>query len=409
MNPPQPPLRSRTVDHLARGRAWLSRALGTDGHERHVILMLIKSTLAATVCWYVADDLWQAQSPAFAPFSAVAIMQVTVYQSLWQSLRYVAAVAVGVLIQGAMGQFVGPHLITFATVTLLALIIGRWRALRTEGSQVATAAMFAFSTYITVPGHEQWGALGQIVALVLTGCAIGTIVNLTLFPPLRHRTAEQGLRALAHATCDVLTDVEKALVDQNLDEKETASWQHRSAALLPLAAQAQDAVSRARESLAYNPRRLLREHRRHGDFTGYRNVVNALERVAGQVGALCRSLTYAQQDQTADTGRGGFLVAYGQVLAACCEVTRQLSALDENSLAEQTGPLREAAQRARSQLDALASHAHEAATPVLDTARPYGTLMAEAVRLVDDLEYACQVLDRSTNSSKRPYAVVEPP
>ncbi|WP_223775186.1 hypothetical protein [Streptomyces sp. 135] len=42
---------------------------------------LCKSALAATVAWWIAHDLLHAKSPAFAPFSAVLIMNVTVYQS----------------------------------------------------------------------------------------------------------------------------------------------------------------------------------------------------------------------------------------------------------------------------------------------------------------------------------------
>lgn len=82
---------------------WWSRALGSDGYERHTALLIGKSTLAATIAWVISYQLLNAQSPAFAPFSAVLIMQVTVYQSLVQSLRYVGAVVAGVAGQSAPG------------------------------------------------------------------------------------------------------------------------------------------------------------------------------------------------------------------------------------------------------------------------------------------------------------------
>lgn len=80
---------------LSRMGQWWRRALGSEGYERHTVLLIGKSTVAATLAWIISFSLLNAQSPAFAPFSAVLIMQVTVYQSLLQSSRYVAAVAAG--------------------------------------------------------------------------------------------------------------------------------------------------------------------------------------------------------------------------------------------------------------------------------------------------------------------------
>lgn len=46
----------------------------------------------------------------------------------------------------------GPNVGTFALVALIALAIGRWRRLRGQGPQVATAAFFAFSMYVSASG-----------------------------------------------------------------------------------------------------------------------------------------------------------------------------------------------------------------------------------------------------------------
>ncbi|MET7802601.1 aromatic acid exporter family protein, partial [Streptomyces decoyicus] len=131
----------------ARSAQWWRRAWGSEGHERHTALLIGKGTVAATLAWVLAHNVLHAQSPAFAPFSAVLIMQVTVYQSLLQSTRYVGAVAAGMTVQAALGFLGGPDLLTFALVALAALTIGRWPALGSQGSEVPIAAFFAFSTY----------------------------------------------------------------------------------------------------------------------------------------------------------------------------------------------------------------------------------------------------------------------
>ncbi|MGX9225408.1 FUSC family protein [Streptomyces albus] len=132
--------RAQSQGRAARMRQWLTRAKGSAGYERHTLELIGKSALAATVAWFVAHDLMAARSPAFAPFSAVLMMQVTVYRSLLQSLRYLGAVVAGVAIQAALGFLAGPDLLTFALVALIAMVIGRWRRLGTQGGQVATAA-----------------------------------------------------------------------------------------------------------------------------------------------------------------------------------------------------------------------------------------------------------------------------
>ncbi|WP_235445370.1 aromatic acid exporter family protein [Streptomyces sioyaensis] len=88
---------------------WWRRALKSAGHGRYAVLLIAKSTLAATIAWVISYEFLHAKSPAFAPFSAVLIMQVTVYQSMVQALRYVSAVTAGVAVQGVLGFLAGPH------------------------------------------------------------------------------------------------------------------------------------------------------------------------------------------------------------------------------------------------------------------------------------------------------------
>ena len=123
--------------HSRGGSTGRASGGGGRGDRRamsaHTVLLIGKSTLAATIAWVISYYLLHAQSPAFAPFSAVLIMQVTVYQSLLQSSRYVGAVVAGVAVQAALGFLVGPGLLTFVLVALVALAIGRWPALGVAG------------------------------------------------------------------------------------------------------------------------------------------------------------------------------------------------------------------------------------------------------------------------------------
>lgn len=396
------PSRSHAAEQgrVARARQWLRRAAGSDGHERHTAALIGKSALAATLAWVIAHDYIGAQSPAFAPFSAVVIMQVTVYQSVVQALRYVGAVSVGVALQGVLGFLAGPELLTFVLVALVAMAIGRWRRLGSQGSQVTTAAFFAYSTYVSASGNtERLGQLGQIVLLVLIGCVVGVVVNMAILPPLRYRSAEHGIHALAHSLCDLVSDIHPALRERKMDEERTRHWRQRADDLPALISQAQASVHVARESAYYNPRRMLGRHGHHTTFPGYQAVVDALARVTHQVGSLVRSL-----DQWHDGGDGGayddFLQEYGSFLSSLAHITDLLSRIDEDRLPEQARELCSAAGTAREQHSRLAERSEESSLPVEDLSQPYGILLVEATRLMDEFQYTCDVLQYGVDREK---------
>ncbi|MBK1783684.1 FUSC family protein [Prauserella cavernicola] len=382
----------------ARVRQWTTRALGTDGHERHLVAFVLKSTIAATAAWAVSYYALDAESAAFAPFSAVLMLQVTVYQSVWHSLRYVAAVAAGVAVQLVFGFVLGAGLATFALVAVTAAVIGRWRRLGTEGAQVSTAAYFAFSTFVTAAsGAERLGQLGEIIALVVLGCGIGVLVNLVVLPPLRYRSAEYGVQTLSHSLCDLISDMYPALRQGELDGERAAHWRDRASRLGPLVAQAQSSVHLARESSYYNPRRLLRRHAGHGTFHGYQAVIDALERVTYQIGSMTRSLTQCPMEDDGPE-HAEFFRHYGDLLAALAHITNLFSSLDEDELEDQAPELCAAAGEAQEEHRRLAEYSDS--LPLADPAQPYGILLAEATRLMEEAQYTCDVLQSAVDDAR---------
>ncbi|MEJ8654594.1 aromatic acid exporter family protein [Streptomyces sp. MS1.AVA.3] len=373
---------------------WWSRALGSDGYERHTVLLVGKSTLAATIAWAISHNLLDAQSPAFAPFSAVLIMQVTIYQSLVQSLRYVGAVVAGVAVQIALGFMVGPEVVTFAVVALVALVIGRWPALGAQGGQVPTAAFFAFATYTSATGYpEKITQLGQIVLLVLIGSVVALAVNLAVFPPMRFRSAEYSVRTLAHALCDLLGDIHPVLSAGELEEEQTEQWRARAAQTGELITQARAGMRTAQESLYYNPRRLFRRHRGRTGFENYGAVLEALERTLYQAASLTRSLDQWRDTETNYNYRA-FLERYSTFLASIADSARLLSALDEDHLADQTEELCQLADRAQRYRRKVTEQAESDGLPLADPTRPYGVLVVEATRLMEEFQHTSDVLQR---------------
>ncbi|CAM5696510.1 hypothetical protein SALBM135S_01955 [Streptomyces alboniger] len=381
---------------FGRAREWWQRALETPGYERHILLLIFKSTLAATLAWFISYDVLNTPSPAFAPFSAVLIMQVTVYQSLLQALRYLVAVAVGVAMVTGLGFMIGSDLLTFVVVAVVGLTIGRWPALGSQGTQVATGAFFAFSTYALASSpSEKITQLGQIVLLVLIGCGIGVIVNLTVAPPMRYRSAEYGLRTLSAALGDLVSDMYPVLRDNEIDAEHCSQWHSRAEQTGGMITQARDSFRTAEESLYYNPRLLLRRKRGADvSFDGYGAVLEALVRALYQVASLTRSLDQ-WNEQEARLDDAAFFARYADFLESLSKITDVLAEIDEDSLAEQSRSLDKLADEASDHAREVSEEAARSGLPLADPARPYGVLVVEANRLMEEFRHTCDVLRES--------------
>lgn len=381
---------------------WGRRLRRPESSARRSLLLILKCALAATLSWFLSYELMNATSPAFAPFSAVLMVQVTVYQSVVQSLRYVGAVAAGVAVQAVLGLWAGPDLVTFALVALVALAISRWRVLGAQGSQVATAAFFAFATYTGASDNvDQVKELGQIVLLVLIGSAVGVGVNVLIAPPLRYRSAEWGIRALAQEIHDLLDTVAPELGEGAPGADTTQGWRDRADRTGTLIAQSREGLRTARESLRLNPRPWARRRRGTLTFQAYDRTMEALVRMISQVTAITRSLDQQHQDEEGN-GPGpdyaAFLRAYADFLSSVVGFTEILATLDEDHLRDQAGRLGEAAAGLERCRGEVVRTTEERGLSLTDPTEPYGVLVVEATRLSEECRYTAQVLGRSADN-----------
>ncbi|MFJ3581748.1 aromatic acid exporter family protein [Streptomyces sp. NPDC090127] len=389
---------ARDVEWMRTCKAWLNRAWKAPGHKRNTALLVGKSALAATLAWWIAYDVLHAASPAFAPFSAVLIMNATIYESVWRALRYTAAVIVGVAVQAAVGFVAGPDLIAFALVAVIAVCVGRWSELGGQPSQVATAAFFAFSTYVTAAGTEQRvSGLGQIVVLVLVGCGLGLLVNLCVAPPLRYRGAEHGLQALAAEVEALLDDMADGLCTGDIAADRARQWRTAGESAQRAVAQARAGLRTAEDSLPFNPRRLLPAHRGHLTFDRYRQSVDALERAVYQLGSLTRSLERWREAENTYS-YAPTLRAYANFAASLRGIAHVIAALEADTLTEQAEEMCRLATTAQVALHTVLTVAHDDALPLSDASRPYGVLVVEATRLMEEFQNTCDVLRTTTDA-----------
>lgn len=352
----------------------LRRARRYSGHERQTALLVAKSGAAAVLAWYLAVSLVGTAQPSYAPFTALLVVQSTVYRSILQSLRYVGAVVLGVAAAGFAEVVLGRDVAAFAVMIAVGLLVGRWHRLGPMGLQVPIAGVFAY----TALSGSQPVALWSIVSMVLLGAATGLVVNLLLLPPMRYGTAAQGLRELATAVHTLLRDVSDGLREGTPDADTARDWARRARFMDDTVSRAHHAVEHGAESISFNPRRLLTRHAPAG-FTGYRTMTESLRHAVDQLRSITTGLCYAVDGEDEHVLGEAFLRPYGELLSLVAAAAWYCGSTDEEARAN----LSEALHSGHERYDEL----------VRDTDTDHvwpamGALMADAARLMEEFDRA---------------------
>lgn len=385
----------RSSSGIGRIRDLVRRGIGHAGPDRDTLLLILKSALAATVAWILASIVLGAPSATFAPFSALLMVQATVSRSMDQALRYALAVVAGVVLAGLLAPLLGTTVWTFALLMVVALILGRWRRLGSQGPQVAVAALFAYSSFTQAGGLESSMAqLGSIAGLVVLGCAIGVITNLAILPPIRYRAADYAISGLARSVSDLLTDLADT-VEHGVPASEDAdSWQDRAQQLRGTVSQTWASIEHAEETLRFNPRRFLM--RTSPSFSGYHTIANTLERVTEQLQSITRGLRYAAETDNPGPQHDRFLSHYSDLLDRAADCSRTLGELHSVSDIEDS-ELAGTVRRARSAFEDLHSEASSGQLDSTDGWPTYGALETDAHRLVEEFREAERTLADMTD------------
>ncbi|BBY83553.1 hypothetical protein H7I53_26060 [Mycolicibacterium pulveris] len=379
----------RTPAALSRWAGRARRALAQRNLDRDNLLMLGKSVLAGTVAWLLASQVFDATHATFAPFSAVLLMQITIADSVQMAIRYTAAVVVGVCLAGAIVLPWGAQPWLFPVILLLALGLGRWHRLGSQGINVTVAAIFAYGAFaMPDPGISPSSQLPEIAGMVVLGASVAVTINLLVAPPLRYRSAGYAVEAFSDSLSDLLTDVVEGLESGTLDADAATEWRRYANDILRLAVQVRATVDHADQTSKFNPRRLLvREHR---SFDGYRVTIQAADRITGQVRSVTSGLSrLAERDPGDPQPRyGGFVRHLATVLSAVRDAVAAMGAI--HSIADLTDgePLAHAAGSCRAALDNLASHARGKQLDQPTQWSVYGGLYTDAQRLCDEIGWA---------------------
>ena len=340
-----------------------------------------KAALAAWVAWAVAG-WWLAAPMAFvAPWVAVVLVESTVYRSLAHGLQQLAAIAAGTVVATGAALLLDATMVTMALVLPTVLLLGQWQRLGSQGVYAATGALF-----VLTGGQVTVAASAARIAEAVFGAVVGVAVNALIRPPVYLRDTRAALRDAAREAEEILDAVADGLAAGEWEGHQAGEWHERALRLGRLVDQARSAIDWSRESMRVNPR----GRRRHGDAPpgeAYADALVVLEHVAVHTAGVTRTVW-----ETADGGRAaGPAKAIARPYADFLRRTaRAVRLYDRNRFApgdhdDCAAALREAAGELHRTLDEFRRRLPGAVADDPDALVTYGTLLAQAHRLADQL------------------------
>lgn len=353
------------------------------GRERDLVAQAGKAALAAWVAWAVAG-WWLAAPMAFvAPWVAVVLVESTVYRSLAHGLQQVAAIAVGTVVATAVALVLPNTLVTMALVLPAVLLLGQWQRLGSQGVYAATGALF-----VLTGGQATVAASAARVAEAVFGAVVGVAVNALIRPPVYLRDTRAALRDAAREAEGILDAVADGLAAGEWDAHQAGEWHERALRLGRLVEQARSAIGWSRESMRVNPW----GRRRHGvapPGKAYGDALAVLDHVAVHTTGVTRTV-WESADHGGEVARPAAAIAdpYADFLHRTAHAVRLYSRTRfapsgrDDSAAE---ALREAVGELHRALDTFRRRLPGAVADDPDALVTYGTLLAHAHRLADQL------------------------
>ncbi|MET9794790.1 aromatic acid exporter family protein [Nocardiopsis alba] len=266
-------------------REALRRAYRRRGYERERVVLILRSVLASTLAYLAGASTGETSLLGFAPFTALLVVRPSVYGSVLQSGRYVAAVLAGAVLAGAVGLTVGAHTPSFALVVLVALIVGQVRFFGGQGLQLPIVAAFALAGGTASNAED----LGSLLAMVGIGAAAALVVNIVLVPTIRFRDAENAVLDLADELCFLTGEISKGVRD-GVDGMDTRRWSELAEGLDSTVRNALESVRRQEDRARLNPRRLVSRRIDLSWLDVFRSWIHALSRSSHHVRSLVGTL-----------------------------------------------------------------------------------------------------------------------
>jgi uncharacterized membrane protein YgaE (UPF0421/DUF939 family) len=244
---------------------------------------VLKTTLAVVVSWVLAVHVFDLAQGFMAPWAALLTLQATVYGTFRRGLQQAAATVAGVLIAYLSSRLFGLGGVALGVAVLAGLLIGSLRRLRAETTTAAATAIIVLTTgYV-----DQGSVLATRLIDTGIGIAVGLLVNLLVWPPLRDRAAAHEIDEIDDDLGALLRRIAAELREGRGAEC-AVDWIERSRELDADIKRAGRLLDQARESGHFNPRRAARPRMQATEDFG--RILSRLEQGVAETRSMARTV-----------------------------------------------------------------------------------------------------------------------
>jgi uncharacterized membrane protein YccC len=251
------------------------------------VSQLLKTAAAVVIAWVLSVRVFHVAQPFLAPWAALLTVHATVFGTLRRGLQQAAASVLGVLFAFGAGHLFGVNALSLSAAVLCGLIVGSLRGLRAETTTAAATALVVLTT-----GYGDNG--GMLVGRLLDtgiGIAVGLLVNLLVWPPLRDRGAARQINAIGEKIGALLGDIALQL-QEGSDRPEAEAWIASSDELDDDIDRAWKILEQARESGRMNPRPAAHVRMRAAD--GFGDILTRLAQAVAETRSMARTIGLAR-------------------------------------------------------------------------------------------------------------------
>jgi hypothetical protein len=245
---------------------------------------LAKTVLAAMLAWTLAVDVLHLSQAFMAPWAALLTVQATVFGTLRGGAQQAAASVLGVLIAFGAWHLLGLDVASLGAAVLAGLIVGAAPGVRAQTTTAATAVVVLTTGYLNN---------GNMLAARLEdtgiGIAVGLLVNLLVWPPLRDRTAARQIDVIDDRVGELLADMAEQLRDGSGD---VDRWIARTGELGDDVNRAWGVLEEARESGRLNPRRATSG--RMNAAQEFAPILDRLDQAIAETRSMARTIRLAR-------------------------------------------------------------------------------------------------------------------
>lgn len=282
------------------------------------VLQLVKTVLAAVAAWVIAASVLDLPQPFLAPWAALLVVHATVYRTFSKGMQQVAATVVAVVLATVVGEALGLSTWAITLLLVVALVLGSVPWLGAEATTIATTGLVVLTT-----GFDSDRMLVARLLDTAIGVAVGLLVNVLVWPPLRRHTAAKALDRVDDAIGELLADMAGGLGDGCQDEDVTG-WIDRTRDIDKDLDQAWALVRQAQESARMNPRRSARLMKNPSEW---HELLRRMEQAVAETRSLARTLGGQQAHR--ETWGESFADAWISMLG---DTGRATSAADPDAL-----------------------------------------------------------------------------